>query len=167
MIAKRSTPGRPRTNPGTSHASCPAPTCAGATATVTGRSGVTSLTIKPVPAARVPTDEVTWITCAGAGDVGTGVEAGAIAAVASGEGAAVGRGVAVTIGSDAEGSGELVTVGSDAEGSGELVTVGSDAVGSGRIVAIAREAEGSGTIVATGSDADGRGASVTLGNSDG
>jgi len=183
-IAMRSTPGRPRTNPGTSHASCAAPTCVAPTATVTGRSGLTSLTINPVPAGRGSTDDVTGITRAGTGDAGTGVDAGATAAVANGEGAGVGRGtvvsgrgVAVAIGSDAVGSGELVTVGSDAdgngdrvatgseaEGSGRIVAIGSDAEGSGRIVAIGSETEGSGRIVAIGSDADGRGGSVITGS---
>jgi hypothetical protein len=108
---------------------------------------MTWLTIKPVLAGRVPNGEVAC-TRAGAGDVGTGVEAGATAAVARGEGAAVGRGI-------------------DPVGNADWVAIGSDAVGSGRIVAIGREAEGSGTKVATGSDADGRAASLTLGNSDG
>lgn len=149
-----STPGRPRTNPGTSHASCAAPTCVAATATVTGRSGLTSLTINPVRAGRVPTDDVTRITRAGTGDAGTGDDAGATAAVANGEGAGVGRGIGVS------GRGVAVGIGTDAEGSGELVTVGSDGDGNGDPVATGSEAEGSGRIVAIGSDADGSGRSV-------
>jgi hypothetical protein len=158
-IAKRSTPGRPRTKPGTSQASCPAPTCVAATATVTGRSRVTWLTINPVPLGRVPTDEI-GLPRAGAGDAGTCVDAGAIAAEASGEGAGMGRGA------DVDARGGVVAIGSDAEGRGELVTVGSDPEGNGDPVAIGSEAEGSGRRVEIG-DAEGRGGSVTLGSSDG
>ena len=127
---------------------------------------MTSFTINPLLAGRVPTDEVTSITREGAADVGASVERGAIAAVASGEGAALGLGVDVdgrrvvlAMESDAEGSGEPVTVGSEADGNGDPVAIGSDAVGSGRIVAIGTDAEGSGTMVATGREADGSGGS--------
>src|SRR5438067_4185600 len=137
---------------------------------VTGRPGVTSLTINPVPVGRVPTDEAPSMARAGAGDVGAGVETGPITAVASGEGAAMGDGVgvdgprvAVAIESDAEGSGELVTVGSDADGSGELVSVGSDADGNGDPVAIGSDADGNGDPVAIGSDAVGSGTIVAIG----
>jgi len=141
-------------------------------ATVTGRSGVTSLTISPVPAGRLPTDPVAGTTSEGAVEVGAGVDPDAATAVAAGEGAAVGRcvdadgrGIAVAVRSDADGSGGGVTVGSEADGNGDPVAIGSEAEGSGRIVAIGRDAVGSGRSVLTGSD--GCGASVASGSADG
>jgi hypothetical protein len=167
-IAKRSTPGSPRTNPGTAQANCPAPACAAATATVTGRSTLTSLTTSPVTAGRLPNDSVGGITREGAVEVGADVKAGAPTAVVAGEGAAVGRGVdvdsrGVAVGS-ADGNGDQLATGSEAEGSGRMVAIGSDAEGRGRIVAIGSGAVGSGRSVLTGS---GRGGIVTPGNTDG
>src|SRR5256885_11147608 len=108
-------------------------------------SALTSLTISPVLAGRLPTEPVAGITREGTVEVAAGVDAAVATAVAAGECAAVGRGV------DADGRGVPMAVGSDAEGSG-LVTVGSDADGNGDPVAIGSEAEGSGRIVAIGRD---------------
>ena len=136
-----------------------------------GRPGLTSLTISPVLAGRLSTDPVAGITREGAVEVGAGVDAGAAPAVAPGERAVVGRGVAdgcgvaVADGSDADGSGGRVTVGSDADGSGDPVATGSEGEAVGRIVAIGTDAVGSGTSVLSGSD--GRGASVVPGDSEG
>ena len=76
------------------------------------RSGLTSLTISPVLAGRLPTEPVAGITREGTVEVGAGVDAAVATAVAAGKGAAVGRGV------DAGGRGVAVIVGSDADGSG-------------------------------------------------
>lgn len=158
-MTSRSAPGRPSTNPGTSHANCRPVPDDEAIATATGRSGLSALTVRPLP----PADGAATIRFAGP-TLGRleggreGVDSGEITAGANGEAEALGGGDEANgtwPGTDGCGGTLGAAVGyADTTGTSGVLTGGSPRMGSadGDVVLI-----GTGDMVRTMSDAVGCG----------